>query len=113
MDLIKDLVLEQRATKTKKKKDRLYKESPGLVQLDARFELVPRFLELRHFNYFSYVQQWTRNEERDLLRIIISVIILLLLPKALHALVYARVLIDFIILVQYRTYNDYTLRYIS
>ena len=36
-----------------------------------------------------------------------------MLPKALHALAYARALIDFITLVQYRTYNDYTLRYIS
>ena len=96
---MKDLVLGQRATKTKKKKDRSYKESPGLVQLDARFELVPRFPGLRHFNHFSHVQQWTGNEERDLLRIIIPVIILLLLPKALHALAYARVLIDFITLV--------------
>ena len=113
MDLVKDLVLGQRATKTKKKKDRSYKESPGLVQLDARFELVPRFPGLRHFNHFSHVQQWTGNEERDLLRIIIPVITPLLLPKAPHALAYARALIDFITLVQYRTHNDYTLRYIS
>jgi hypothetical protein len=111
--LIQDLFPGQRATKTKKKKNRTNKESLGIVQLDARFAAVPPYPGLRHFSHFSHIQQWTGNEERDLIRILIPVITPLLLSKAPDALTYARALVDFITLTQYRTHNDESLRYLS
>jgi hypothetical protein len=111
--LLQDLFPGHRATKTKKKKDRSYRESPGAVQLDARFATIPLYPGLKRFNKFSHVQQWTGNEERDLLRIIIPAIAPLLLPDAPDALAYTRALVDFVLLAQYRTHNDITLRYMS
>jgi hypothetical protein len=111
--LVNDLVPGDKTLRGKKKQNRSYKQSAGLVQLDARFSIVPPFPGLKHFKRFSHVQQWTGSEERDLLRIFIPVITPLLLPKAADALSYARALVDFITLAQYRTHDDMTLNYMG
>ena len=54
---VANLNSEQRVTKQMKKKDRAYKNSLGIVQLNAQFRQVPRYPGLKHFHYFSYVQQ--------------------------------------------------------
>jgi hypothetical protein len=113
LSLVYDLFPAERATKELTKAQRTYKQSAGLVRLDARFNEVPRFQGLKHFNKFTQVTQWTGGEERDLIRVWIPVLAPLLKEKAPHALAYSRALIDFILIAQSRSHDEATIGYLE
>jgi len=92
----------------KKKTKQALKDSPGGIQLDARFRAVPHYTGLKHFGHFSHVQQWTGDEQKAVLRILIPVVTPLLLQKAPDTLAYARAIADFVTIVQYRSHDEET-----
>ena len=81
------------------------------AQLDERFRRVQRCQKLNIFTCFSDVSQWTGVEEKALLRQFIPVIAPLLVPQAPDVMCLTRAIIEFIILAQYVSHDDDTLRY--
>ena len=81
--------------------------------IDARFRAVPKFTKLRRFREFSKLSQWTGEESKEMLRIIIPVFAPLLSeknPDILHA---GRAIVDFIMLARYRSHDEATLEYMN
>jgi Plavaka transposase len=83
-------------------------------QLDHRFRSVPQYPCLKVFSNFSCVKQWTGVEQKAIARQLVPVIAPLLLNGPDKAMiVYARAVIDFWILAQYRSHDDNTLKYME
>jgi len=94
----------------------LKKSSSDLVLniIDARFDTMTSFPSLRHFSSFSTVKQWTRKEQKSLLRQMLPVFTPLLLEiHKLDVVKFLRAVVDFIIIASYKTYNDNTLTYLA
>lgn len=112
-DLIKHLTMlitsvKQPTTTSKAtlKSGRSFRDSAGSIQLDARFAAIPLYTGLKHFKSFSQVQQWTGSEDKDVLRVLISVITPLLINTIPDAIVYTRALADFVTIIEYKLYDD-------
>jgi hypothetical protein len=101
------------AVRKRKRQGRTIKESSGIMQLDERFRCVPPFTGLKRFRCFSQVKQWTGVEQKAIIRQLISVIAPLLSSKEPGAIHCARAIVDFILIAQYKTHNDETLRYLD
>ena len=101
------------AVRKRKQHGRTIKESSGSIQLDERFRCVPPFTGLKRFSRFSEVKQWTGVEQRAIIRQLIPVIAPLLSTKVPSAMYCARAIVDFILLAQYKTHDDETLRYLE
>jgi hypothetical protein len=101
------------AVRKRKRQDRTIKESSGSIQLDERFRCVPPFTGLKRFSRFSEVKQWTGVEQRAIIRQLIPVLAPLLSTKVPGAMHCARAIVDFILLAQYKTHDDETLRYLE
>jgi hypothetical protein len=95
-----------------KKASTLFSNLLRVAQLDARFNIVPHFTSLKHFSQFSYVKQWTKNEQKLVLRILIPVIAPLLRSKP-EVIAYARAIADIVTISQYRAHNSETIRYLE
>jgi hypothetical protein len=83
-----------------------------LDKLDARFRDVFVFIDLKTFFRFFEIKQWTDEEQKTIVRQIISVIISLMINKWSHAVNFIRALVDFILIAQYRSHDDSILRYL-
>jgi hypothetical protein len=59
------------------------------------------------------VKQWTDVEQKTIIRQLIPVIVLLLSTKEPGVMHCARAIVDFILLAQYKTHDDKTLRYLE
>src|SRR6266436_1200354 len=101
------------AVRKRKRQGRTIKESSGSIQLDERFRCVPHFTGLKRFSRFSEVKQWTGVEQKAIIRQLIPVIAPLLSTKEPGAMHCARAIVDFILLAQYKTHDDETLRYLE
>ena len=88
-------------------------ESSRIVLLDERFQYVLPFTSFKRFHYFSYVKQQTSVEQKAILRQIIPILTPLLIVKELVVIYCAQVFVDFILIAQYKTYNNETLYYIE
>ena len=99
--------------RNKHKGNRTIKESDAIFQLDERFRQVPVYRGLKQFTHFSEVRQWTGNEQKQMLRQLISVVALLLVDYAPAALHCARAVLDFVMMAQYNYHNEDTLSYMS
>jgi hypothetical protein len=82
-----------------------------LNRLNARFKKISSFTNLKIFIRFFDVRQWTKVEQKVVLRQIIFVVTFLLIYKWSHVLNFIRTLIDFILMTQYRSHNENTLQY--
>ncbi len=110
----KDLVSKSiPAVRKRKRQGRTMIESSGTVQLDGRFRCVPPFTGLKRFQNFSHVKQWTGVEQKAIIRQLIPVIAPLLSVKEPAAMHCARAIVDFILMAQYKTHDNETLRYIE
>jgi hypothetical protein len=87
------------------------KDLSKLNRLNARFKKISTFTNLKIFNRFFDVKQWTNVEQKIIIRQIILVVTLLLIEKWSHVLNFIRVLIDFILIIQYRSHDDNILLY--
>jgi hypothetical protein len=101
------------AVRKRKRQDRTINESSGSIQLDERFRCVPPFTGLKRFSRFSEVKQWTGVEQRAIIRQLIPILAPLLSVKVPGAMHCARAIVDFILLAQYKTHDDETLRYLE
>jgi hypothetical protein len=89
-------------------------DAGGTDQLDRRFRSVPQYPGLKVFSNFTCVKQWTGVEQKEIARQLILVITPLLLNGPDKAMiVYARAVIDFWTLAQYRSHDDNTLKYME
>jgi hypothetical protein len=87
----------------------ILQDSSSKVQLDNWFSKVLYFPGLKQFQNFSHIKQWTGDEQKAIVGQLIPIIALLLVkhfPKAIH---YTRAVIDFIIIVSYKTHSKLTL----
>ncbi len=84
-----------------------------LDQLNARFRKISFFIDLKIFQKFSEIKQWTRKEQKIIVRQIVSIIILLMIEKWFHAMNFTRIMINFILITQYRFHDDSTLKYLD
>jgi hypothetical protein len=82
-------------------------------RLNARFRKISKFTRLKRFINFSNVKQWTSNEQKTIVRQIISMITSLLIKKWSYVLKFSRVLIDFVLITQYRFHDENTLLYLD
>ena len=101
------------AVRKRKRQGRTIKESAGSVQLDERFRCVTPFTGLKRFRHFSKVKQWTGVEQKAIIRQLIPVIAPLLSSKEPGAMHCAWAIVDFILIAQYKTHNEETLRYLD
>jgi Plavaka transposase len=115
IDWVKCYISETLTKKRKRAEESvMLRETRGLVQLDERFRDVPPYPGLRRFNNFSTVKQWTGVEQRAVSRQLIPVVAPLLTGESAQPiLLYARAILDFLTLAQYRSHDEETLRYME
>jgi hypothetical protein len=90
-----------------------FKDLSEFDKFDIRFKSVSSFTELKTFFSFSNVKQWIDVKQKTRMRQIILVITLLFIDKWSHAVNFVRVFVDFILIAQYRSYDEQTLRYLN
>ena len=101
------------AARKRKGVSRTMIEASGLDRLDERFRMVPPFTGLRTFPSFAEVKQWTGVEQKAITRQIIPVVTPLLRKEWPEAIEFARALIDFVLIAQYTSHDDDTIRYLE
>jgi hypothetical protein len=74
---------------------------------------VPPYPELKIFTSFGNIKQWTGVEQKVIARQLIPIITSLLINSDKAMIVYARAVIDFWTLAQYRSHDDETLKYLE
>jgi hypothetical protein len=84
-----------------------------LDKLNVRFRKISFFIDLKIFQKFFKIKQWTKKEQKVIVRQIISIITFLMIEKWFHAMNFTRVLINFILIAQYRFHDDSTLNYLN
>ncbi len=90
-----------------------FKDLSELDKFDTRFKNVSSFIELKTFFSFSNVKQWIDVKQKTIMKQIIFIIISLLIDKWFHAVNFVYVLVDFILIAQYRSYDEQILRYLN
>ncbi len=86
-------------------------EAEAMRNLDRRFRAVPVFPGVKHFTAFSNVTQWTGDEQKAIIKQLIPVVAPLL--GSHPALQYARAVVDFVLIAQYTTHDEETLKYMK
>jgi hypothetical protein len=81
-------------------------------KLNVWFRNVFVFIDFKTFFRFFKIKQWIDKEQKIIVRQIISIIIFLMIDKWFHAVNFTRVLVDFILITQYRSHDDFILRYL-
>jgi hypothetical protein len=109
------LLLKKEISTVRKRKDDAFTSSDlfDLDRLNARFRKISMFTNLKRFINFSSVKQWTNNEQKTIVRQIILMITSLLIKKWSNVLKFSRVLIDFVLMTQYRFHDENTLLYLD
>ena len=92
---------------------RLLGQTSKISQLDERFRNVPPFPDLKLFQHYSKVVQWTGNEQKAMVKQLVVAATPLLIQNALEAIQCARAILDFTMLTQYVSNDDETLRYME
>ncbi len=83
------------------------------VQLNQRFRVVLSYSELRRFHDFLFVKQWIDVKQKTIVHQLIAIITSLLIRKASDALYCAWALMNFMMMIQYQSHNDESLRYMN
>jgi hypothetical protein len=109
------LLLKKEMSIVRKRKNDAFISSDlfDLDRLNARFRKISKFTKLKRFINFSNVKQWTSNEQKTIVRQIISMITSLLIKKWSYVLKFFRALIDFVLITQYRFHDENTLFYLD
>lgn len=85
-------------------------QTSKVTQLDERFRVVPPFPDLKLFQHYSKVVQWTGNKQKVMVQQLIVAATPLLIHDAPEAIQCARAILDFTMLAQYVSHDDETLR---
>jgi len=83
------------------------------VQLNQRFWVVLLYSELRRFHDFLFMKQWIDVEQKITVHQLIAIVTSLLIRKASNALYCAQALMNFVIMTQYQSHDDESLRYMN
>ena len=108
-------LIEESITVTRKKKDVRHKISSAseTTQLDNQFCSVSVFADLKLFQWYSSVKQWTEDDWRVIIHQIVSVIVSLLAYCASAAVHFTQTVMNFVILTQYISHDKNTLQYLE
>ena len=108
-----ELIAQTTASTKKQGKGQSLQSASGKLQLDERFRAVPAFTGLKRFDHYSQVKQWTAADRCSVIRQIVPVIAPLLTEQAPAAVLFTRAIVDFVLLAQYHSHDEETLRYLS
>ena len=92
---------------------RLLEQTSKISQLDEQFRNVFLFPDLKLFQHYSKVVQWTGNKKKAMIKQLVVAATPLLIQNALEAIQCARAILDFTMLTQYVSNDDETLRYME
>ena len=73
-------------------------QTSNLTQLDKRFRKILPFTGLKKFKHYSKVVQWTGNEQKAMVKQLITATTLLLMQDVSEAIHCVRIIFDFTIL---------------
>lgn len=89
-------------------------EALATVQLNYRFQQVFNYPDLKIFICeLSSIKQWIRNKQKAIVYQFIAIVAFLLAKAALIAIFFARAVMDFVLMAQYKTHDEDTLRYLK
>ena len=83
------------------------------LQLNQRFRVVLSYSELRRFHDFLFVKQWIDVEQKTIVHQLIAIVTSLLIRKASEALYCAQTLMNFVMMTQYWSHDNESLRYMN
>jgi hypothetical protein len=107
------LKIEMSTNRKRKRRAIRKKNLSELNQLNIRFRNVSQFTDLKIFFKFTKVKQWTEEEQKTIVQQIISIITSLLIKKWSHVIDFTKVLMNFILIAQYRSHDESTLKYLN
>ena len=81
--------------------------------LDARFQNVSSYIELKLFLYYSKMTQWTRKKSKNILRQLLIVFAFFLAKKHIDKLHVNKIIVNFIMLAKYRSHDEQIVKYIK
>ena len=84
-----------------------------MIQFNQWFCSVLIFSELKRFDKYSIIKQWTELNWKSVIHQIISVIVSLLTQWASAAMHFTWAVMNFVILSQYNSHDDNTLQYLQ
>ena len=99
--------------KIKRKKKRKLEKCDIVYRLNKKFKQVLFYVKFKRFTQFNIVNQWIKNEQKQIIRQLISIIISLLIKKTFAILHYVRVILNFVIVAQYNYHNETILSYLN
>ena len=86
-------------------------EAEVMHNLNKQFRAISVFSEMKHFISFFNVTQWSDDEQKTIIKQLISVIASLLSSHL--ALQYAWVMVNFVLIAQYTTHDEKILKYMK
>ncbi len=89
------------------------KRTNELSQLDAHFKCVTSLTKLKIFDHFSRIKQWTKVEQKTIIRQFITMLTSLFINEWSHIVNFIKAFVDFVLLAQYRSHDDNILQYLK
>ncbi len=110
-----DELIEKRIVASRKKKEyQLHiNHAFDVAQLNERFCNVSAFVEFKIFTKYSIIKQWTTSNRKIVIHQILSIIASLFTHESSATMHCTRAMIDFIMLAQYTSHDEDTLRYMQ
>jgi len=110
-----DELIEKRIVASRKKKEyQLYiNHAFNVAKLNKRFCNISAFIKLKIFTKYSVIKQWMTSNRKIVIHQILSIITSLLTYESFAAMHCTRAMIDFIMLAQYTSHDENTLRYMQ
>jgi hypothetical protein len=82
-------------------------------KLNARFQAIFVFTNLKIFFKFFEIKQWIDEEQKIIIKQIISIITSLMIEKWFRVIDFIKILVDCILIAQFKFHNESTLKYLS
>ena len=99
--------------KIKRKKKRKLEKYDVVYRLNKKFKQMLFYVKFKRFTQFNVVNQWIENEQKQMIRQLILIIISLLIKKTFATLYCARVILNFVVVAQYNYYDETILNYLN
>ena len=110
-----ELLIEENVSVRRKKKDvrDTVLNVSDTIQFDQWFHFILVFSELKRFDKYSVIKQWTESDWKSVIHQIVSVVASLLTQWASAAMQFTQAVVDFVILSQYSFHDNNTLQYLQ
>ena len=114
LDWLDKLIEKRIVASRKKKKYQLHiNHAFDVAQLNEWFHNVSAFIELKIFTKYSIIKQWTTSNRKIMIHQILLIIASLLTHESSAVMHCTRAMIDFIMLAQYTSHDEDTLKYMQ